>query len=41
MTWKKLRRLEKAVPPISHWDAKKTAENTFAWVYALQSGMLD
>jgi hypothetical protein len=35
------RRLEKAVPPISHWDAKKTAENTFAWVYALQSGMLD
>jgi len=34
-------RLGKRVPPMSHWDAKETAENAFAWVYALQSGMLD
>jgi len=35
------RRLEKDVPPFSCWDAKETADNAFAWVYALQSGMLD
>jgi hypothetical protein len=35
------RRLSKDVPPISLWDAKETADNAFAWVYALQSGMLD
>jgi hypothetical protein len=35
------RRLGKSVPPMSRWDADETAENAFAWVYALQSGMLD
>jgi hypothetical protein len=35
------RRLRKNVPPFSHWDTKQTADNVFAWVYALQSGMLD
>jgi hypothetical protein len=35
------RRLGKNVPPNSRWDAEETAENAFAWVYALQSGMLD
>jgi hypothetical protein len=34
------RRLNKHVPPFSRWDAKETADNAFAWVYALQSGML-
>ena len=35
------RRLGKNVPPFSRWDATQTADNVFAWVYALQSGMLD
>ncbi len=35
------RRLGKNVPSLSRGDADETAENAFAWVYALQSGMLD
>jgi hypothetical protein len=35
------RRLGKNVPPISRWDATETSDNAFAWVYALQRGMLD
>ena len=35
------RRLGKAVPSLDRWDVDPTAENAFAWVYALQAGMLD
>jgi hypothetical protein len=35
------RRLGKNVPPISRWDVRETSDNAFAWVYALQSGMLN
>ena len=35
------RHLGKAVPPPSLWDVKRTADNAFAWVYALRCGMLD
>ncbi|MFL5267854.1 MAG: hypothetical protein ACJ8AH_14885 [Stellaceae bacterium] len=35
------RRLGNNVPSLFHLDADETAENAFAWVYALQSGMLD
>jgi hypothetical protein len=30
----------KAVPPLLAFDAKKTDENVFAWVYALRAGLL-
>jgi hypothetical protein len=34
------RRLQKKVPELPDYDADETANNVFAWVYALQSGML-
>jgi len=34
-------RLGKNLPTFARWDAPLTADNAFAWVYALQSGMLD
>jgi hypothetical protein len=30
----------KAVPPLCAFDAEKTTENVFAWVYALGAGLL-
>lgn len=33
-------RLGKPVPPLRAFDASATAENVFAWVYALQNGLL-
>jgi hypothetical protein len=30
----------KAVPPLPAFDAEKTADNVFAWVYALRAGLL-
>jgi hypothetical protein len=33
-------RLGKAVPPLLSFDAEMTADNVFAWVYALRAGLL-
>jgi hypothetical protein len=33
-------RIGKAVPPILAFDAEATADNVFAWVYALRAGLL-
>lgn len=30
----------KPVPPLAAFDTEKTAENVFAWVYALRVGLL-
>jgi len=34
------RRIGKAVPPMRAFDAEATADNVFAWVYALRAGLL-
>jgi hypothetical protein len=34
------RRIGKAVPPMRTFDADVTADNVFAWVYALRAGLL-